>query len=87
MADPQITQEIALKLISDAQFWAAAIGFIGVLVGSVLSVIGNLIFHWYQNRRANSLDNLRKDLLRKMLDNPKFTEGRSLKTLSRVTGA
>ncbi|WP_328222229.1 hypothetical protein [Aeromonas caviae] len=55
MADPQITQEIALKLISDAQFWAAVIGFIGVLVGSVLSVIGNLIFHWYQNRRANSL--------------------------------
>lgn len=87
MADLQITRDVALKLINDAQLWAAIIGFAGVLVGSVLSILGNLIFHWYQNRRANSLDNLRKNLLRKMLDNPQFSEGRSLKTLSRVTGA
>lgn len=87
MLDQQITQEIALKLVSDAQFWAAVIGFFGVIVGSIVSVAGNLIFHWYQNRRNNSLDNLRKNLLKTMLENPKFPEGRSLKTLSRVTGA
>lgn len=87
MADPQNSQEIALKLIGDAQFWSAVIGLLGVIVGSTLSILGNLIFHWYQNRRVNSLDNLRKSLLREMLDNPNFTEGRSLLTLSRVTGA
>ncbi|WP_182999859.1 MULTISPECIES: hypothetical protein [unclassified Pseudomonas] len=87
MPDQQITQEVALKIASDAQFWAAVIGFFGVLFGSALSIIGNLIFHWYQNRRANSLDNLRKTLLRQMLDNSKFPEGRSLETLSRVSGA
>ena len=87
MLDQQIAQEAALKIASDAQFWAALVGFIGVVVGSVLSITGNLVFHWYQNRRANSLDNLRKTLLRQMLDNSNFPEGRSLETLSRVTGA
>lgn len=87
MTDTQVTQEIALKLISDTQFWAAMIGLFGVVVGSGLSIAGNLIFHWYQNRRANSLDNLRKTLLREMLSNENFKEGRSLATLSRVTGA
>ncbi len=74
-------------MASDAQFWAALIGFIGVIIGSILSIAGNLLFYWYQNRRTNSLDNLRKNLLRQMLDNSKFPEGRSLETLSRVTGA
>jgi hypothetical protein len=87
MVDQQVTQEIALKIASDAQFWAAVVGFLGVVVGSTLSIVGNLIFHWYQNRKADSLDNLRKNLLRQMLDNSKFPEGRSLETLSRVTGA
>lgn len=76
MLDQKIAQEVALKMVSDAQFWAALIGFIGVVVGSILSIAGNLVFHWYQNRRANSLDNLRKNLLRQMLDNSKFPEGR-----------
>jgi len=87
MIDQQTTQEIALKIANDAQFWVAVIGFLGVVVGSSLSIAGNLIFHWYQNRKANSLDNLRKNLLRQMLGNSKFPEGRSLETLSRVTGA
>ncbi|BGD83671.1 TPA: hypothetical protein ACGJ7L_003787 [Pseudomonas aeruginosa] len=87
MLDQQTAQEVALKMASDAQFWAALIGFIGVIIGSILSIAGNLLFYWYQNRRTNSLDNLRKNLLRQMLDNSKFPEGRSLETLSRVTGA
>lgn len=80
-------QEITQKIISDAQFWAALIGVVGVVIGSIISVLGNILFHIYQNRKANSLDNLRKNLLRTMLDNPKFTEGRSLETLCRVSGA
>jgi hypothetical protein len=87
MIEQLTTQEIAFKMASDATFWAAVIGFLGVVTGSVISIIGNITYHWYQNRKANSLDNLRKSLLKKMLDNPKFKEGRSLATLSRVTGA
>ncbi|MFW6753800.1 hypothetical protein ACKUG4_24295 [Pseudomonas glycinae] len=87
MTDQLITQDVALKIASDAQFWAALIALLGVLVGSIVSIIGNLLIYWYQNKRANSLDNLRKKLLKKMLDNSRFPEGRSLETLCRVTGA
>lgn len=87
MSDQQIAQDVALKIVSDAQFWSAVIAVIGVIIGSAITIMGNIVFHWYQNRKSNSLDNLRKGLLKEMLDNSNFPEGRSLETLSRVTGA
>jgi hypothetical protein len=81
-----LAQEIA-KITKDTQFWAAVIGFGGVIVGAIVTFCGNLFLHWYQNRRPNSLDQLRKKLLREMLDNSAPGQGRSLETLSKVTGA
>lgn len=87
MNEQDLAQKIAEAVVKDAQFWAAVVGFIGVIVGALVTIGGNLILHWYQNRRGSAIDNARKKLLREMLDNAGFKEGRSLETLSKVTGA
>lgn len=66
----------------------AIAGLIGVIVGSLIPVLGNLLIHYLQNRPKNELDKLRKELLVKMLDNDRFpSKWRKLETLSRVIGA
>lgn len=87
MNEHDLVKEIAEAVVKDAQFWAAVVAFVGVIVGALVSIGGNLLLYWYQNRRGSAIDNVRKKLLRKMLDNAGFKEGRSLETLSKVTGA
>lgn len=87
MNEQDFAKQIAEAVVKDAQFWAAVVGFIGVIVGAIVTVGGNLLLYWYQNRRGSAIDNARKKLLREMLDNSGFKEGRSLETLSKVTGA
>lgn len=87
MNEQEIVRKIAEAVVKDAQFWAAVVGFIGVIVGAFVTTAGNIVLHWYQNRRGSAIDNARKGLLRDMLDNTRFQEGRSLETLSKVTGA
>lgn len=87
MNEQDFAKQIAEAVVKDAQFWAAVVGFIGVIVGALVTVGGNLLLYWYQNRRGSAIDNARKKLLREMLDNSGFKEGRSLETLSKVTGA
>lgn len=83
----QLAQEIAAKVIKDVQFWSAIIGLAGVVIGALITITGNLLLHWMQQRTKGKLDLARKTLLRQMLDNTGFKEGRSLDTLSKVTGA
>jgi hypothetical protein len=79
---------IAQKVIADAQFWVGIIGLIGVIIGSVLTIAGNLLLHWIQNRSRQRLDGARKKLLKKMLKDDRFPDRwRQLSTLSRVIGA
>lgn len=87
MNEHDLAQKIAEAVVKDAQFWAAVVGFIGVVVGALVTIGGNILLHWYQSRRGSAIDNARKKLLREMLDNSGFKEGRSLETLSKVTGA
>jgi hypothetical protein len=82
-----LAQEIASKVIRDVQFWSAIIGLIGVVIGALITISGNLLLHWYQQRRGSAIDLARKKLLRDMLNNQEFKEGRSLETLSKVTGS
>ncbi len=82
-----LAEQIAAAVIKDAQFWAAVLGFVGVIVGAVVTIAGNVFLHWYQQRRGSAIDNARKKLLREMLDNAGFKDGRSLETLSKVTGS
>lgn len=78
---------IATKIVHDIRAWTAFIGFIGVITGAILTTIGNVVLYKLQQNKQNKNDIARKKLLKKMLDNPKFMDGRSIDTLSRVTGA
>lgn len=87
MNEQLLAKEIATQVLKDVNFWVAIVGLIGVIVGAVITVIGNLLLHWIQQKGKNKIDESRKSLLRQMLDNPEFEEGRSFETLSKVTGA
>ena len=63
---------------------SAWIGVIGALVGGILTIMGQLMVHWLQNRKARALDKARTKLLRRMLE---ARDWRKLSTLSRVIGA
>ncbi len=70
---------------------ASIAAIIGGLIGGCLGVIGTLLSSYYGPRqlevwRENRTSEPRKKLLKKMLDNPNFPNGRSLETLSKVTG-
>ena len=86
MTEPEIATFITEKIVKDVQFWTAIIGFSGVIAGAIISTIGNVVLYKLQQRKQNKNDIARKNLLKKMLDNPKFPDGRSFETLSRVTG-
>jgi hypothetical protein len=64
----------------------AAIGLIGVIVGSIISVGGAVLLHHLQEKAKTKSDEPRKNLLRQMLRDPRF-DWRSLETLSHVIGA
>lgn len=75
-----------------SEFFSA---LIGGLIGGVLGVIGTLVSSYYGPRKLEEWRNLRheehhngprKRLLKKLLDDPRFSDGRTLKTLSRVSG-
>ncbi|MFO4664496.1 hypothetical protein V5G98_17765 [Vibrio cholerae] len=78
---------IAEKITMDISTLTAWIGFGGVIVGALIAIIGNVIIFKMQNQQQKTIDDARKTLLNKMLSDKKFSEGRSLETLSKVTGA
>lgn len=83
-----LANQIAQKIVADTALWVAVIGLIGVIIGAALTIAGNLLLHWFQNRARERLDNARKKLLEKMLDDNRFPDRwRKLSTLSRVVGA
>ena len=41
-----IANQISQKIIADTKYFTAIIGLIGVLIGSFITVIGNLVLHW-----------------------------------------
>ena len=87
MNEQLLAQEIATRVIKDVQFWTSVVGLVGVIIGAVITVIGNVLLHRLQQRGKSALDVARKALLKQMLDNAEFKEGRSFETLSKVTGA
>ena len=70
-------------------------GLIGGVVGGVLGVVGTLISsyygprkmeEWREKRAEERLNGPRKRLLLKLLEDERFQDGRSIDTLSRVSG-
>jgi len=84
MNGEELARQIANQVLRDTQFWIALVGLIGAVVGGVLTITGNLFLHWLQDRKQNSLDEVRKRLLREMLN---ARDWRKLSTLFRVIGA
>jgi hypothetical protein len=83
-----LADEIATKVASDTSFWIAVVGFAGVIIGAVITVAGNLLLHWFQDKPRRKLDEGRKKLLEQMLRDSRFKEHwRKIATLSRVIGA
>ena len=82
--EQDIARQVADNVVRDTQFWIAVVGILGVFVGSLATMGGNLLLNWLQGRKQKSLDEARKRLLRQMLSE---RDWRNLRTLSRVIGA
>lgn len=87
MDSTQIAAEVAAKVVSDTKFWIAIIGLIGAVIGSVLTIIGNIILHNLKQKPQKKIDDGRVVLLKKMLDDNRFPDKwRNLSTLCAVIG-
>lgn len=84
MDQQALAKEIAELIIQNTQFRVAIVGLVGTLIGAAITVGGNLLLHWFQNRKVGALDAARTKLLRKMLEARDWLK---LSTLSRVVGA
>lgn len=83
-----LAAEIAQKVVADTSFWVAMVGLAGVVIGAVVTVVGNIALHKIQDRPRQKLDDSRKKLLVTMLNDSRFPKGwRELSTLGRVIGA
>ena len=49
MTEAEISQ-IASKVVSDTQFWIAFVGVVGAIVGSLLTIFGNIIVEFLKNK-------------------------------------
>jgi len=54
MDQQNLAKEIAELVIRDTQFWIAIVGLVGTLVGAAITVGGNLLRHWFQNRKVSA---------------------------------
>lgn len=82
-----LATEIAGKVVADTSFGVAVVGLAGVIVGAIITVAGNFLLHWLQDRPRRKLDEGRKKLLEQMLRDTRFKERwRKITTLSRVVG-
>lgn len=83
-----LATEIAAKVAADTSFWIAVVGFFGVIIGAFITVAGNFLLHWFQDRPRRKLDKKRKKYLETMLRDSRFKDHwRKITTLSRVVGA
>jgi hypothetical protein len=76
---------IAAKIVNDTKFWVALVGVIGAIVGSLLTLAGNLALEWFRARKQKRIDDTRQKILKEMLEDQAF-EWRNLSTLAAVVG-
>ncbi len=88
MDEVNLAKTISEQVVSDTKFWIALIGILGGIIGAALTLIGNIIFHWFKEKPQHDLENQRITILKEMLDDGRFPEKwRNLSTLSAVIGA
>ena len=69
MNDQELAHQIANSVVRDTQFWIAVIGILGVVVGSLATIGGNILLNWRQGRKQKSLDEARKEHFSRCLPN------------------
>ena len=84
MNETELADRIAARVLQDTQFWIAVVGLVGAIIGSAITILGNVFLHWFQARKESKLDSSRIKLLKNMLDQKQW---RFLSTLSKVIGA
>ena len=84
MNEQALAEQIAAQVLKDTQFWIAIVGLVGAVIGSLLTLAGNVAMHWLQERKQSELDRQRSSLLKQMLER---NDWRNLSTMSRVVGA
>jgi hypothetical protein len=83
-----LAHQIAQKVIAESSFWIAIVGMVGVLFGALITIAGNLVRDWLQDKPRRTLDEARKKLLLVMLNDMQHKgRWRKFSTLSRVIGA
>ena len=88
MDETQLAASIAQKVVADTKFWIAIIGLVGALIGSFLTILGNVFLHWLKNKHQSDFDRQRITVLEEMLDDDRFPEKwRNLSTMAAVIGA
>ncbi|WP_343857401.1 hypothetical protein [Aliiglaciecola litoralis] len=88
MNDTQLATQIATQVISDTKFWIGIIGLLGAIVGSLLTIFGNVLLHWIKQKPQNELERSRIKMLKDMLSDDRFPDKwRLLSTMSAVIGA
>ena len=88
MDEVNLAKTISEQVVSDTKFWIALIGIIGGVIGAGLTLLGNIIFHWFKEKSQRDFDNQRIKILEEMLDDGRFLEKwRNISTLSAVIGA
>ena len=88
MDEASLVKAISEKVVPDTQFWIALIGIIGGAIGAGLTLLGNIIFHWFTEKPQRKFENQRIKILTEMLDDDRFPEKwRNISTMSAVIGA
>jgi len=84
----EVAIQIAQKVVEDTKYFSAIIGLVGVVVGSVLTIIGNIVLHSLKQRAEAGKYAPHKKLLIEMLEDERFpNKWRKLDTLMHVIGA
>jgi hypothetical protein len=57
-----LAKQIAEKVVADTRYFTAVVGFIGVLIGAVSTVLGNIILHRLGAKKERQQEVLRREL-------------------------
>jgi hypothetical protein len=57
-----LARQIAEKVIADTKYFSAIIGFMGVMVGSTISIIGSIILHRLSAKKERQQQILQREL-------------------------
>ena len=71
--------------MNDPAFLVGVVGFLGVIAGSIITIVGNISIECLRNKHQKTIDAQRQQLLKEMLEDSRF-EWRKLSTLSSVIG-